>query len=201
MSQSPERSPEPPFEKSAEQSEPPKPVKRPEEAKELASDFLAAATFKLGHLFAALFLVSMAILIFEVVMRYVFDRPTIWVHETTIFICAICFVFGGLHSVSRNGHIRVVLLYDHVSERTRRRLDIGIYTICGFATGIFSHSLWPTVVKSFWAPTGEFRMITSGSAWNPPYPTLLRAFLFLVLIAMTVQFAIMAFDRFRHRRK
>lgn len=174
-------------------------AKRPEETQEVPSDFLAAATLKLGRLFASLFLVSMAILIFEVVMRYVFDSPTIWVHETTIFICAICFVFGGLHCVSRNGHIRVVLLYDHVSPAMRRRLDIAIHTICGLATGMFSHSIWPTVVKSFWAPTGEFRMITSGSAWNPPYPTLLRAFLFLVLIAMTMQFAILVFNRIRRK--
>ncbi|WP_025772202.1 TRAP transporter small permease subunit [Thioalkalivibrio sp. HK1] len=174
-------------------------AKRPEETEEIPSDPIAAVTLKLGRLFASLFLVSMVILIFEVVMRYVFDRPTIWVHETTIFICAICFVFGGLHCVSRNGHIRVVLLYDHVSADVRRRLDIAIYTICGFATGMFSYSIWPTVVKSFWAPTGEFRMITSGSAWNPPYPTLLRAFLFLVLIAMTMQFAILVFNRIRRK--
>ncbi|MBF2760377.1 MAG: TRAP transporter small permease subunit [Ectothiorhodospiraceae bacterium AqS1] len=176
-----------------------KPAERPQDARDIPSDPFAAMTLKLGHFFAALFLVSMAILIFEVVMRYAFDRPTIWVHETTIFICAICFVFGGLHSVARNGHIRVVLLYDHVSPAMRRRLDIAIYTICGFATGIFSYAIWPTVVKSFWAPTGEFRMITSGSAWNPPYPTLLRAFLFLVLIAMTVQFAVLVFNRIRRK--
>lgn len=164
-----------------------------------ASDFFAFGVFKLGHFFSALFLVSMAILIFEIVMRYVFDRPTIWVHETTIFLCATCFVFGGLHSVSRNGHIRVVLLYDYVSDEMRRWLDIMIYTICGLATGMFSYAIWPTVVKSFWAPTGEFRIITSGSAWNPPYPSLLRAFLFVVLISMTFQFALFVINRLRKK--
>ncbi|NNE80600.1 MAG: hypothetical protein HKN18_10040 [Silicimonas sp.] len=62
---------------------------------------------------------------------------------------------------------------------------------------MFSYSIWPTVVKSFWAPTGEFRMITSGSAWNPPYPTFLRAFLFIVLIVMTLQFALLVINRLR----
>jgi TRAP-type C4-dicarboxylate transport system permease small subunit len=165
-------------------------------AEETAGRF-AGLILKLGHLFAGLFVVSMGILIFEVVMRYAFDRPTIWVHETTIFLCAICFVFGGLHSVSRDGHIRVVLLYDYVSEKTRRRLDVVIYTICGLATGMFSYALWPTVVKSFWAPSGEFRMITSGSAWNPPFPTFLRLFLFIALIAMTIQFALFVLKRIR----
>ncbi|MFK5977825.1 MAG: TRAP transporter small permease [Rhizobiaceae bacterium] len=162
-------------------------------------DIFAWGVFKLGHLFSALFLVSMGILIYEVVMRYAFNSPTIWVHETTIFLCASCFVFGGLHSVSRDGHIRVVLVYDYVSDEVRRWLDIAIYTICGLATGMFSFALWQTVVKSFWAPTGEFRIITSGSAWNPPYPSLLRAFLFVVLIAMTIQFAIFVINRLRKK--
>lgn len=167
------------------------------EVEDVAPDFFGGGVLKLGHIFAAMFLLSMAILIFEVVMRYVFNRPTIWVHETTIFLCAICFVFGGLHSVSRNGHIRVVLLYDYVGDRVRRILDIVIYTMCGLATGMFSVALWPTVVKSFYAPTGEFRMITSGSAWDPAYPTYLRAFLFVVLIAMTVQFALFVINALR----
>lgn len=163
------------------------------------SDAFAWVVLKLGQFFSALFLVSMAILILEVVMRYVFNSPTIWVHETTIFLCAACFLFGGLHSVSRNGHIRVVLLYDRASNRLRRWLDIGIYTICGLATGMFSFAIWPTVVRSFWAPTGEFRVITSGSAWNPPYPSLLRAFLLVVLIAMTIQFAVFVISRLRKK--
>lgn len=166
---------------------------------DVAQDFFGAAILKLGHLFAGLFLLSMIILIFEVVMRYAFNSPTIWVHETTIFICAICFVFGGLHSVSRDGHIRVVLLYDAVNDRVRRWLDVSIYTTCGLATGLFSTALWPTVIKSYYAPTGEFRMITSGSAWDPVYPTLLRTFLFIVLIAMTIQFAIFVINLLRRK--
>lgn len=171
-----------------------------EEDKDHPSDWFAAGVLKLGHFFSILFVLSMAILIFEVVMRYVFDRPTIWVHETTIFLCAICFLFGGLHCVSRDRHIRIVLLYDAVSDRSRRWFDIVIYTICGLATAMFSFAIWPTVVKSFFAPTGELRMIRSGSAWNPAFPTYLRAFLFTVLVAMTIQFAIFVINRIRGKR-
>ncbi|HBP46125.1 MAG TPA: C4-dicarboxylate ABC transporter permease [Flavobacteriales bacterium] len=175
------------------------PTKIDHDAKDIASDFMAAGVLKIGGFFASLFLVSMAILIFEVIMRYIFDSPTIWVHETTIFLCAVCFVFGGLHSVSRNGHIRVVLIYDYVPAHIRRWLDVIIYVICGAATAMFSIAVWPTVLKSFWAPTGEFRMITSGSSWNPAYPTFLRAFLLIILIAMTVQFAILVINRIRNK--
>lgn len=169
----------------------------PDESEGAPHDFLAYVILKLGHPFSFLFPLAMAILIFEVVMRYVFNRPTLWVHETTIFICAICFVFGGLHSVSRNGHIRVVLVYDYVPDHIRRWLDAVIYAICGFATAMFSYWIWPTVVQSFWTPAGEFRMVTSGSAWNPPLPAFLRAFLFIILIVMTLQFVIFVINRIR----
>ena len=165
--------------------------------KDEPSDFFARGVFKLQQLFATLFLISMAILIFEVVMRYVFNSPTIWVHETAIFLCAICFLFGGLHSVSRNGHIRIVVLYDYVGDKVRRWLDVAIYATCGLATGMFGFAMWTIVVKSFWAPSGEFRIITSGSAWNPPYPSLLRAFLFVILIAMTIQFVVFVINHLR----
>lgn len=168
---------------------------------EQPTDLVAKLVLKAGSVFASLFLVSMGIMIYEVVMRYVFDSPTIWVHETTIFLCAICFVFGGLHSVSRNGHIRVVLLYDYLPAHIKRWFDVVIYFICGSATAMFSYALWPTVVKSFWAPSGEFRMITSGSAWNPPFPTMLRAFLLFVLVVMTIQFVLLMIHHLRGKNR
>ncbi len=160
-------------------------------------DFFARGVAALGHLFSLLFLASMGILIFEVVMRYGFNAPTIWVHETTIFLCAVCFVFGGLHTVSRDGHIRIVLVYDQVGARARRGLDIFIHAACGFATGMFSYALAPTVAGSFYTPAGEFRIITSGSAWNPPFPAYLRLFLLIILIAMTLQFLVFVINRIR----
>ncbi|WP_417259947.1 TRAP transporter small permease subunit [Celeribacter sp.] len=172
-------------------------VELPHETEDVPSDFFAAGVLWLGKFFSLLFLLSMTILIFEVVMRYVFHSPTKWVHETTIFICAICFVFGGLHAVSRDGHIRIVLIYDYLGPKIRRRVDIAIYTVCALSTAMFSYAIWPTVFGSFFAPSGEFRMITSGSAWNPPFPALLRAFLFLALVAMTIQFALFVFKLLR----
>ena len=160
-------------------------------------DLMAKGVAWLGHFFAWMFVACMLFLIFEVVMRYVFNSPTIWAHETTTYLCAACFVYGGLHSVSRNGHIRIVLLYDHISDATRRWFDVVIYTICGAATAMFSVAIWPTVVAGFYNPAGRFRMITTGTAWNPPFPALLRVFLFIALVAMTVQFAVFVINRLR----
>ena len=152
---------------------------------------------KLGVLFAFGFLASATVLIFEIFIRHLLDAPTLWAHETTTFLCAIGFVFGGLFCAAHNKHIRVVPLYDNVGPKVRRWLDVFIYLTCAGATGFFSFAAWKVAEKAVIAPGGAFRLQTSGSAWNPPTPALLKIFLLTVLIAMTVMFLVFAIAHLR----
>jgi TRAP-type C4-dicarboxylate transport system permease small subunit len=93
-----------------------------------------------GIVFASGIVAAMAILIQEVVLRHVFNAPTIWAHETTIFLCGIAFVYGGLYCTARDRHIRVVLIYDALSPAWRRRFDVVISLICAASSGMFA---WP----------------------------------------------------------
>ena len=63
---------------------------------------------------------------FEIVMRYAFNAPTIWVHETTTLFCAILFIYAGSYCLACNRHIRIGILYDWVSDEVRHYLDIFI---------------------------------------------------------------------------
>jgi TRAP-type mannitol/chloroaromatic compound transport system permease small subunit len=40
-------------------------------------------------------IVVIFVVVYEIIMRYVFRRPTIWASETMIFLCAILYVMGG----------------------------------------------------------------------------------------------------------
>ncbi|MCK0103280.1 TRAP transporter small permease [Pseudohalocynthiibacter sp. F2068] len=150
-----------------------------------------------GIVFAIAILSSAAILFLEVILRYGLNRPTIWAHETVIFLTACSFVFGGLYVASRNAHIRVVLIYDQLGAAKRRRFDVAISVACSFACAVFAWASWQSVVRAVWTPTGDFRLETSGSAWDPPTPGLVKVFLFIVLILMALQFAILAFNYLR----
>lgn len=154
----------------------------------------------MGIVFALGILCSAGILFLEVVLRYAFNSPTSWAHETVIFINACAFVFGGLYVAARNAHIRVVLIYDVLSERWRRVFDVTISLACAVSSAFFAWAAWQSVKKAAWTPQGDFRLETSGSAWNPPTPGLLKVFLFLILILMTVQFAIFAVNYLRKTR-
>lgn len=153
----------------------------------------------IGIVFALGILASAFILLIEVAMRYGFNAPTSWAHETVIFMNACAFVFGGLYVVSRDAHIRVVLIYDHLPAWLRRVFDVVISLVCLVATVFFGWAAWSSVERAAWTPAGEFRLETSGSAWDPPTPGLLKVFLFVVLVVMAVQFAILAVNYLRNR--
>lgn len=155
------------------------------------SGLLGRAVDMVSPVFALGFLVAMAVLIFEIFMRHVFNSPTLWAHETTTFLSAIGFVFGGLFCASRNRHIRVVIIYDIAGPKLRRALDIGISIVCAVASGFFTWAAWLMVQRAAITPNGDIHLETTGSAFNAPYPGLLKIFLMLVLILLTVQFIVL----------
>ncbi|MFG6500045.1 TRAP transporter small permease subunit [Sulfitobacter sp. 1A13191] len=154
---------------------------------------------RLGVIFAFAILASAVILGIEVVLRYVFNAPTIWAHETVIFLNATAFVYGGLYVVSRDAHIRVVLIYDYLSRPWRRILDVVISLVCLVATAFFGWAAWQSLVRAVWTPSGAIRLESSGSAWDPPTPGLLKIFLFSILVIMAVQFAVLAWNYMTRR--
>ncbi|RYG93274.1 TRAP transporter small permease [Loktanella sp. IMCC34160] len=153
-----------------------------------------------GIIFAIGIILAMLILIQEVILRYVFGSPTIWAHETTIFLCGIAFVYGGLYCTARDRHIRVVLLYDMLSPPVRRSFDIVISLVCAAASAMFAWASWTMVARSTFTPTGEFRLERSGSAWDPMFPGLSKIFLLVVMGLMAIQLLILAWNYAKGRK-
>lgn len=149
---------------------------------------------KVGIVFAIGIIASMLILIQEVFLRYVLNSPTIWAHETTIFLCAVAFIYGGLYCAARNSHIRVVILYDLVKGRARRVLDVAISIVCAVSAATFAWAAWLMVERAIFAPDGSVRFERSGSAWDPPTPALLKLFLLAAMVALSIQFVVLAFN-------
>jgi TRAP-type C4-dicarboxylate transport system permease small subunit len=156
--------------------------------------WLGRAITVVARVFAVCILAAMAILVTEVFLRYVFNRPTVWAHETTIFLSAVTFIYGGLYCVARNTHIRVVLVYDVVRASARHVLDVVISIACLGASLFFAWASWLMAKKAMFRPDGSFALETSGSAWNSPAPAALKIFLLCVLVTMSVQFLILTFN-------
>ncbi len=160
---------------------------------------LGRAVDAFGIVFAVGIFAGMVILIQEVVLRYVFNAPTIWAHETTVFLSGIAFVYGGLFCAARDEHIRVVIVYDMVPPRIRRWFDVGISLICALASAFFAYASWLMVERAIWRPDGSFHIETSGSAWDPAYPGILKVFLMVTMGLLTLQFIVLAWNHARRR--
>lgn len=148
---------------------------------------------------AWLVFISMVITVFEVVMRYAFNSPTSWVHETTVFMIAAIFLLGGPAALARDKHIRVRVLYDAVPPGARRWLDVlnGVLALL-FTTGM-TYAAWVMFYTASHNPLGEWQLERSGTSWNPAFPAYIKALILFALALMTVQVVLHLIHAIRNR--
>ncbi len=144
----------------------------------------------IGEKLSIIFLFIVAITFYEVMMRYFFDSPTIWVHELAMFLGGSLFVLGGAYALANDKHVRVVLLYDNVSLKTRRFLNV-FHHIMGLIFSVMM--VWASyrmAKESWFKPWGDMQLETSGTAWDTHFPAYLKAIIFVTMIILTVQFVL-----------
>jgi len=155
---------------------------------EMPHNILDKAIAKISELFSLLFVFTVIISFYEVASRYLFNAPTIWVHETASFIGGALFVIGGAYALATDKHVRVVLIYDSVSQKTKHYLNIFHHLAGLLFSGLLIYAAWQTVQNSWFTPWGDVRLETSGSAWNPPFPALLKGIILFTVCLMFIQF-------------
>lgn len=64
-----------------------------------------------------------AILCYEVLLRYVFDAPTIWAHETTKQLFGVYAVLLGAYCLRYGHHVRIDVIYGATPKRTQAIFD------------------------------------------------------------------------------
>lgn len=77
-----------------------------------------------GYLASALFIAIGFIVSYEVVMRYVFNSPTVWVNEISRFLQIWATYLALTYSFHKNDFIRITVIYDKVGEKGKRILDL-----------------------------------------------------------------------------
>jgi len=66
----------------------------------------------------SLLILPLAIVVFyEVIMRYVFNAPTIWGFEATIFLYGLHFMFGYSYTEVLEGNVKVDIFTSRMSEK------------------------------------------------------------------------------------
>ena len=131
---------------------------------------------RLGDIAAWLFIAAIAITLWEVMLRYLFNAPTNWAHATATTLCGVAFALGGAHALARDEHVRIAVLYDRLRPRARRAANL-----LGFALGIFylgglGLGFWDQAVDAIWRFDwdGHWSPELTPGPPNWPLPAILR---------------------------
>jgi len=149
--------------------------------------FLDIWIVRIGNVVGWLYFVAVIISVLEVIMRYGFNRPTSWAHETTLMLVGIGMLWGGAYCMAEDRHIRVTVIRDAMAPKVQRIVDV----IVGMLNLLFCAGLsWAGYImthKALFDPTGVFRLQRSGSAFNSAAPAVVKTVLFVVVVLMTLQ--------------
>jgi len=76
-----------------------------------------------GYLASALFISIGFIVSYEVIMRYLFNSPTIWVNEVSRFLQIWATYLALTYSFHKQDFIRITVVYDRLNETGKKILD------------------------------------------------------------------------------
>jgi TRAP-type mannitol/chloroaromatic compound transport system permease small subunit len=117
---------------------------------------------RVGQAFALTIFVVTLVILYEVVARGVFGRATIWANETTIYLSACAYLVSGGYALAHRRHVRIDLVYERLSPRTRARLDLFTFVFFFIYVGAL---VWVGTTLAW----GSFQQSEgTGTPWNPP---------------------------------
>ncbi len=101
--------------------------KPPEEQIDVSNGFTRALDWisdKSGVFVAFWTITAVVAYFYEVVMRYLFNMPTIWVHESSYLLFGMQYLMAGAFALLHGAHVRVDILYVKLPPRGRVGVDI-----------------------------------------------------------------------------
>ena len=117
----------------------------------------------IGKTFCWLLVPLVCITTLEVIMRYVFKRPTIWAWDTNIQIFAAITFLGGGYALLEKGHVTVDVLTLNMSPRKKAFLHILTSVFFFFGIGAVMIGGWEMFLMSWKVKE------TMPTIWAPPY--------------------------------
>jgi TRAP-type mannitol/chloroaromatic compound transport system permease small subunit len=130
-----------------------------------------------GRVTMLLIVILVCVMIYEVFVRYVLERPTLWANELSLWLAGFVFVLAGLYAMQQRSHIRIFILYDMFPRWLQRVCDtISVALIVLFALALI-YGGWGEAQAKF------MRWETFGTAFDPPIPATEKP---LILIAVSL---------------
>jgi TRAP-type mannitol/chloroaromatic compound transport system permease small subunit len=111
------------------------------------------------------------VIVYEVILRYVFNSPTIWVLDTSRMLLGGIIMLGLAYTHRHHGHIRIDIFYNRLSPRRKAMVDV-IFSLVFLLPLLiallyaswfrmwFAHSVGERFITSYWyCPTVPARTL------------------------------------------
>ena len=135
----------------------------------------------IGRITMMIILIIVIVMTYEVFVRYVLEKPTLWANELSLWLAGFVFMLAGLYAMQQRSHIRIYLLYDVCPRWLQRLFDVISTTfIVLFAIALIYGAYGEASQKLL-------RWETFGTAFDPPLPATLKPMLLLVMTLVAVQ--------------
>ncbi len=90
-----------------------------------------------GLLFAPLTLIA----VFEVGMRYLLNRPTLWAWDVNMQLFSFIVVFGAGNTLFQGGHVVMDLFINRFSKKTKLKINMAVYVVFFFVMSLILREL------------------------------------------------------------
>lgn len=121
------------------------------------------------------------IMMYEVFMRYVLERPTNWVNEMSLWMGGWVYLTAGIYAMQQRSHIRITMLYDVVPRWLRRFFDILSTVLIVIWVAIL---IWGGFNEAWEALITWERF---DSAWAPAIPAVTQPLVLLISLIIAIQ--------------
>ena len=143
--------------------------------------WIDAFTWRFSRVAMVLTAAIVVIMMYEVFMRYVLEKPTIWVNEMSLWMGGWVYLLAGIYAMQQRSHIRITMLYDIVPRWLRRFFDI-LATL--FIIVWVAATIWGGFSEAWEALISWERF---GTAWDPAIPAVTQPLILVITLAVGIQ--------------
>lgn len=110
--------------------------------------FISKVTDVSGQILMWLPWILTVIIVWEVVMRNFFNRPTIWAHEISVMVFAVFTITSGAYALKEKAHVNMDLFYSGMTDRGKAIMDIITFPAFFLFIAILLWLGWDFAVRS-----------------------------------------------------
>lgn len=116
-----------------------------------------------GKIIAWLPIILVGTLLYEVILRYFFNTPTIWSHELSTMLFGAFAILSGSYTLKYKAHVRSEVLYMLFPVKIQRFFDVLVQLF-----GLIILVIFLKLAIGFAVESWQMKEVSSRSIWQPP---------------------------------